>query len=122
MSNWTEILGALLLKDHLRPEQIRWVMEEMMEGRAGEAEIAALLMGLRIKGETAGEIAVAARVLRSRMLRWDPGIANALDTCGTGGDASGTFNISTATAFAVAGAGVPVVKHGNRSVSSKSGS
>lgn len=101
---------------------LRWILGEMMAGRCGEAEAAAFLIALRAKGETAGEIACAARVLREHMVAWDSGVADLLDTCGTGGDHSGTFNISTATALVVAGAGVPVVKHGNRSVSSRSGS
>jgi anthranilate phosphoribosyltransferase len=100
---------------------MRAVLNEMMAGRCGEAEAAAFLIGLRMKGETATEVAAAAEVLRSHMVRWDPG-CDVLDTCGTGGDGAHTFNISTAAAFVVAGAGVKVVKHGNRSVSSKSGS
>jgi len=75
-----------------------------------------------MKGETSAEIAAAAQALRDHMIRWDPGIEDVLDTCGTGGDGSCTFNISTATAFVLAGLGVSVVKHGNRSISSKSGS
>ena len=94
----------------------------MIEGRASDAEAAAFLIGLRMKGETAGEIAAAAAILRSHMIRWDPGPRDVLDTCGTGGDGASTFNISTATAFVVAAAGVAVVKHGNRSASSRSGS
>jgi anthranilate phosphoribosyltransferase len=94
----------------------------MMAGRAAEDDSAAFLLGLRAKGETASEIACAARVLREHMLGWDSGRDDLLDTCGTGGDGAGTFNISTATALVAAGAGAAVVKHGNRSVSSRSGS
>jgi anthranilate phosphoribosyltransferase len=102
--------------------QIASAFAAMLDGRLGEAETAALLIALRMKGETAAEIAAAAQVLRQRMVRWDAGREPVLDTCGTGGDATGTFNISTATAFVVAAAGVRVVKHGNRMVSSRSGS
>ncbi len=121
-SFFPDILQALLLRQELSAEQMRMVMNELMSGHCGEAEAAGFLIGLRMKGETAGEIAAAAAVLRERMVRWDPGKARVLDTCGTGGDRSRTFNISTAAAFVVAGAGVPVVKHGNRAVSSNSGS
>jgi anthranilate phosphoribosyltransferase len=98
------------------------MMKGLVSGAFPETEAAAFLIALRMKGETAGELACAARVLREHMIRWEPGQPGVLDTCGTGGDGSGTFNISTATAFVVAAAGVPVVKHGNRAVSSKSGS
>ncbi len=98
------------------------LVEELVSGRSDDGLAAAFLMGLRMKGESAAELAAAARVLRRHMIRWDPGRDDVLDTCGTGGDHAGTFNISTATALVVAGAGVPVVKHGNRSVSSRSGS
>jgi anthranilate phosphoribosyltransferase len=118
----TEILQTLLERRELSEPQLRWMVAEMMAGRCGDVEGAAFLVGLRMKGETAREIAWAAQVLRDFMIRWAPGRDDVLDTCGTGGDGSGTFNISTATALVAAAAGVPVVKHGNRSVSGRTGS
>jgi anthranilate phosphoribosyltransferase len=117
-----DVLQTLMVRRDLDDAALRAILDEMMAGRCGDAEAAAVLVALRMKGETAGEIATAVRVLRQHMLRWDPGRDDVLDTCGTGGDGLGTFNISTATALVAAGAGVPVVKHGNRSVSSRSGS
>jgi anthranilate phosphoribosyltransferase len=95
--------------------------ELIMSGAATEAQIGALLMGLRVRGETVEEIAGAARAMRARAVKVRAP-EGAIDTCGTGGDAKGTHNISTCAAFVVAGAGVPVAKHGNRSISSRSGS
>ena len=94
----------------------------LMRGEASPVETAALLMGLRAKGETAEEVAGAAAALRRAMVRVELEAANAVDTCGTGGGRVGTLNVSTAAAFIVAGAGVPVAKHGNRSYTSRSGS
>jgi anthranilate phosphoribosyltransferase len=93
----------------------------MMSGAATEAQIGSLLMGMRVRGETIDEIAGAARAMRARAVKVKAP-KGAVDTCGTGGDAKGTFNISTCAAFVVAGAGVPVAKHGNKSISSRSGS
>jgi anthranilate phosphoribosyltransferase len=98
------------------------VMEEIMEGQATPAQISALLTGLRIKGETIAELTGAARVMRRHAVFIDAASNNILDTCGTGGDKSHTFNISTTVAFVAAGGGLTVAKHGNRSVSSKCGS
>src|SRR5262245_57224074 len=118
----SELLAALLAHRDLSEEQMGFAIGEIVAGRCGEVETAALLIGLRMKGESAVEIAAAASVLQKQMIRLDTDREGILDTCGTGGDGLGTFNISTATALVVAGAGVPVVKHGNRAVSSRSGS
>jgi anthranilate phosphoribosyltransferase len=103
------------------------VMNEIMGGETTSAQIGAFITALRIKGETIEEITGAAKVMRDKATKISTGIAVSagevlMDTCGTGGDSSGTFNVSTTTAFVVAGAGVPVAKHGNRSVSSLCGS
>ncbi|MFH1061204.1 MAG: anthranilate phosphoribosyltransferase, partial [Pseudomonadota bacterium] len=111
--------------DHLSQAEMMGVMDQVMEGQATPAQIGALLVALRMKGESVGEIAGAAQVMRQKCLRvpvsLTPGQA-LVDTCGTGGDGAQTFNISTVTALVVAGAGVKVAKHGNRSVSSRCGS
>ncbi len=92
----------------------------IMEGRAEDAQIGAFLMGLRVRGETVEEIAAGAAVMRAKATKVSAP-AGAIDTCGTGGDAKGTYNISTAASFIVAAYDVPVAKHGNRALSSKSG-
>jgi anthranilate phosphoribosyltransferase len=104
-------------------EEMVSLMRQMMSGELSPALIAALIVGLRVKKETIGEIAAAAQVMREFATRVEvPDHAHLLDTCGTGGDSAHTFNISTAAAFVAAAAGAKVAKHGNRSVSSKSGS
>ncbi len=108
-------------KDLSRPEMAA-VMNEVADGGATPAQVGAFLAALRLKGETVDEIAGAAEVMRARCDKVRVERPVFVDTCGTGGDNQNTFNISTAAAFAVAGAGVTVAKHGNRSVSSKCGS
>jgi anthranilate phosphoribosyltransferase len=115
-------LPLLLDRRDLPDDLVRVALTDLTAGTFDEAEAAALLVALRLKGESASELAAAVAVLRGVMHRLDCPTRPVLDTCGTGGDGSGTFNISTATALVVAAAGVPVVKHGNRSVSSLSGS
>lgn len=113
---------TLLVQDiHLSEAEMSECMREIMDGKATDAQIGAFLTALRIKGETVEEITGAARIMREKAatIKAPEGV---VDTCGTGGDMSHTFNISTAAAIVVAAAGVPIAKHGNRSVSSKSGS
>lgn len=120
---WFPKLFQELLAGHdVDPACMIDAIRDLVAGRVDEALAAAVLTALRMKGESAEEIAAAALVLREQMVRLVPVSGPCLDTCGTGGDDSGTFNISTAAALVAAGAGVPVVKHGNRAVSSRSGS
>jgi len=114
-------LSLLADGKNLSQEVATRAFQIIMNGGATPAQIAAFLMGLRIKGESIEEITAGAVAMRVKA-RKIHGVAGAIDTCGTGGDSRGTYNISTATAFVLAACGVPVVKHGNRSVSSKSGS
>ena len=118
-----EALRALAAQETLTAEQSRRAFDVVMSGEATAAQVAALLMALRVKGETADEVAGAAHALRDAMVRLPcerPG--ELVDTCGTGGGTIQTFNISTAAALVAAGAGARVAKHGNRSFTSKSGS
>ncbi|NPV26634.1 MAG: anthranilate phosphoribosyltransferase [Firmicutes bacterium] len=107
---------------HLSEEEAEETMSLIMDGEATPAQIAALITALRLKGETVEEITGFARAMRARVRKIAPRHQRLIDTCGTGGDQRFTFNISTTAAFVVAGAGLPVAKHGNRSVSSRCGS
>lgn len=117
-----EAISQLLERKNLSLEQAEGVMNEVMSGEATPAQIAGFLIALRVKGETVDEITGCARAMRRAAVKVQPKKAHLIDTCGTGGDRAGTFNISSTTAFVAAGAGLHVAKHGNRSVSSKSGS
>jgi anthranilate phosphoribosyltransferase len=120
--NLPQAIQAVIDGRSLAHEEMREIWLRIMTGEATPAQIGALLVGLRMKGETVEEIAAAAEVMRSLATRVAVDVPNLVDTCGTGGDAQHTFNISTASAFVAAAAGAHVAKHGNRSVSSKSGS
>lgn len=115
-------IRAVMNGQSLSREDMETVMRTIMTGQATDAQIGGFLVGLHMKGETVDEIAAAASVMRELAMRVDAPTEHLVDTCGTGGDAQGTFNVSTATAFVVAAAGGRVAKHGNRSVSSSSGS
>ncbi|RMH80796.1 MAG: anthranilate phosphoribosyltransferase [Acidobacteria bacterium] len=118
-----EVLKKLSEFENLTKEQIRQVLEDMVEGRATDAQIGAFIIAMKMKGETPEEIEGAASFFRERATKVEvENREDLVDTCGTGGDMSETFNVSTVVSFVLAGAGVRVAKHGNRSVSSKSGS
>ncbi len=112
----------LIQKNDLNNEGMTSVMQAIMTGQCTEAQIAGFLVALRMKGETIDEIGAAAKVMRDLSSKVEVDPTHLIDTCGTGGDGANTFNISTTSAFVVAAAGAKVAKHGNRSVSSKSGS
>jgi anthranilate phosphoribosyltransferase len=121
--NFRDTITRLINRQDLSPDCAGEIMSTIMEGRATQAQIGAVLTALHMKGETPEEIAAFAKVMRRHAVTVAPVTGKTLvDTCGTGGDGTHTFNISTASAFVAAGAGVPVVKHGNRSVSSSCGS
>src|SRR3989338_4034136 len=117
-----EAIVKLSEKKDLTEIEAENAMELIMEGKASTPQIKEFLLGLKSKGETIEEITACAKVMRSKSITIDPDSNHLVDTCGTGGDNSGTFNISTAAAFAAAGAGASVAKHGNKSISSKCGS
>ena len=117
-----DTLNKLLDKNDLSFSEAEQVANLLMNGKVNNSQISALLTALRFKGETPNEIAGFANAMRSNSIKIETFVENTIDVCGTGGDNSGTFNISTAVAFVVAGAGVNVAKHGNRSITSKSGS
>jgi anthranilate phosphoribosyltransferase len=119
---FTETLTALIERRDLDTARMGELLRHVLSGSCGEAETAALLVALRMKGETADELAAAAAVLREHAVPFRSDRDGLLDTCGTGGSGRATFNVSTATALVVAGVGVPVVKHGNWAMSGRSGS
>ena len=121
--NMSQAINAVLQRQDLNSSEMTEVMRTIMTGGATDAQIGGFLIGLRMKGETVTEIAAAAKVMRELASGVNiSGLEHAVDIVGTGGDASGTFNVSTASMFVAAAAGAHVAKHGNRSVSSKSGS
>jgi anthranilate phosphoribosyltransferase len=117
-----EAIAKLVERENLTAAQSEAVMQEIMQGAATPSQISAFIVALRMKGETAEEIAGCAKSMRANAIKIVTKQNQVVDTCGTGGDGASTFNISTAVAFVIAGAGLAVAKHGNRSVSSRCGS
>src|SRR3954468_24450469 len=120
MDDLKSIIGKVATGATLSREEAASAFDSMMSGEATPSQMGGLLMALRVRGETVEEITGAVAAMRAKMLRVDAP-ADAVDVVGTGGDGSGSVNISTCAAFIVASAGVPVAKHGNRALSSKSG-
>lgn len=117
-----EVIATVATGAALSESDAERAFEVIMSGAATPSQIGAFLMALRVRGETVEEITGAARIMRAKAARVQGAPVGAIDTCGTGGDSSGTYNISTCAAIVVAACGVPVAKHGNRAASSKSGS
>jgi len=117
-----EILNKIVRRNDLTEDEMSQMMMEIFSGDITDAQTGAFMAALATKGETFEELAGAAKAMRRKARRIQTSAATVVDTCGTGGDGAQTFNISTTTAFVVAGCGVTVAKHGNRSVSSKCGS
>ena len=120
--DFTTYLNTIVRGQDLSQDQMADMMNTIFSGQATEAQIGAFMAALATKGETFEELAGAARAMRTKAVRLQTLAKKVIDTCGTGGVASGSFNISTTTAFVIAGAGITVAKHGNRSVTSKCGS
>jgi anthranilate phosphoribosyltransferase len=117
-----DAIARLIDRQSLTEHEAEAVMAEIMDGQATPAQIASYLTALRMKGETVEEITGSARAMRGKAIRIHPNDPIVVDTCGTGGDGAGTFNVSTTVALVLAGAGITVAKHGNRAVSSRAGS
>jgi anthranilate phosphoribosyltransferase len=116
------ILPKLFAKQNLTSDEIAQCFQEMMTGAVTDTQISDFLLGLHVKGETVEEIEAAVKAIREKGVKFQSSLSDLVDTCGTGGDGAATFNISTAAALIAAGAGAHVAKHGNRSVSSQTGS
>src|SRR5437588_4320457 len=121
MDDFKSIIGKVATGATLTRDEAASAFDSLMSGEATPSQMGGLLMALRVRGETVDEITGAVAAMRAKMLRVDAP-ADAVDVVGTGGDGSGSVNVSTCAAFIVAGSGVPVAKHGNRNLSSRSGS
>ena len=120
--DFTDYLNTIVNRQNLSQDQMAEMLDTIFSGQATEAQVGAFMAALTTKGETFEELAGAARAMRTKAVRVQTLAKKVIDTCGTGGSALGSFNISTTTAFVIAGAGITVAKHGNRSITSKCGS